>query len=690
MQSAPDYAPPRKVTADHLSRDAYLYVRQSTLRQVYEHGESTQRQYALRDRAVALGWPNERIIVIDSDLGRSGAGSDEREGFQRLVAEVGMGRAGLVMGLEVSRLARNSSDWHRLLEICAVTDTLILDEDGLYDVSHFNDRLLLGLKGTMSEAELHFLKARMRGGQLSKARRGELKLPLPVGFVYDDRDAVVFDPDRQVQQCILCLFETFRRTGSATATVKEFRRRGVLFPQRIGRGFRKGELHWVELLHSRTLQILHNPRYAGAFFYGRVSQELRPGGHTRTRRRPREEWIALFPDAHAGYITWDEYEANQRRLRENAQGYGSDRHRRSAREGPALLQGLAMCARCGRRMTVRYHTRQGRTIPDYYCQREGIEHARPVCLTVPGECVDGAIAELLIDSMTPVSLEVALSVQAELLARTEEADRLRHQQVERARYEADLARRRYLSVDPDNRLVADQLEADWNERLRLLDDARQTYESQREQDRLLVDERLRTEILSLTRDFPRLWRRTSDQERKRMVRLLIEDVTMMKEEDITLHVRFRGGAVQTLHLPRPLGAPELRRTSKEVIAEIDRLLDDHLESEIAEMLNERSLKTSEGRPFTAERIKSLRYDHGLKTRYERLRARGLLTSVELATRLGCSTYTVRRWHEKGLIHGHVYTMSNRFLYERPDEELLQPTLNRIQNCPAAFLHELTH
>ena len=268
----------QKVTASHLRRDAYLYVRQSTVRQVFENTESTRRQYALRDRAVALGWPIERVIVIDSDQGQSGASSTDREGFQKLVGEVGVGRAGIVLGLEVSRLARNSSDWHRLLEICALTDTLILDEDGIYNPSDFNDRLLLGLKGTMSEAELHVLRARLRGGILNQARRGALKTPLPVGLMYDPADHVVLDPDRQVQQSIRHLFETFVRTGSATATVKHFRKQGLCFPRRPRYGPHKGELLWAPLRHWQVLQVLHNPRYAGAFAFGRTRTRQRPGG----------------------------------------------------------------------------------------------------------------------------------------------------------------------------------------------------------------------------------------------------------------------------------------------------------------------------------------------------------------------------------------------------------------------------
>jgi DNA invertase Pin-like site-specific DNA recombinase len=256
-----------KVDARHLKRNAYLYVRQSTLRQVFENTESTQRQYALKQRAVGLGWRVEQIVVVDTDLGQSGASAVDREGFQKLVAEVGMGRAGIVMGLEVSRLARNSTDWHRLLEICALTDTLILDEDGIYDPAHFNDRLLLGLKGTMSEAELHMLRARLIGGMMNKARRGELQMRLPIGLVYDAAGRVALDPDRQVQQTLRTFFETFRRTGSAMATVKDFRRQGLTFPRRVGHGPNKGEVIWGPLLHHRALWLLHNPRYAGAFCY---------------------------------------------------------------------------------------------------------------------------------------------------------------------------------------------------------------------------------------------------------------------------------------------------------------------------------------------------------------------------------------------------------------------------------------
>lgn len=330
-----------KVTSEHRRRQAYLYVRQSSLKQVYEHRESTARQYDLRRRAEALGWATDQIVVIDEDQGLSGASSAERNGFQHLVAEVGLGRVGLVMGLEVSRLARSSTDWHRLLEICALSETLILDEDGIYDPGHFNDRLLLGLKGTMSEAELHVLRARLIGGQLNKARRGELWIRPPIGYVDDGERRLVLDPDEQIQAAVRLLFETFRTTGSAMRVVKHFAQHEIRWPRRLLHGPRAGEVLFAELEHSRVLNILHNPRYAGAYVYGRTRQRRRgTSGQLHYRRLPREEWTVFLLEAHPGYIGWEEYEANQARLRANAHSYGTDRRRSPPREGVALLQGL--------------------------------------------------------------------------------------------------------------------------------------------------------------------------------------------------------------------------------------------------------------------------------------------------------------------------------------------------------------
>jgi DNA invertase Pin-like site-specific DNA recombinase len=655
------------VTAAHLARTAYLYVRQSTLRQVINNTESTTRQYALRQRAIALGWPGDQIVTIDRDQGHSGASAADREGFQHLVAEVGMGRAGIVLGLEVSRLARNNADWHRLLEICALTGTLICDEDGLYDPANFNDRLLLGLKGTMSEAELHFIRARLRGGQLSKARRGELPMPLPVGLVTDPTGNVVLDPDAAVQHAIRHLFATFARTGSARAVVQAFNTQGLLFPARVRFGPHKGELAWMPLKHWRVLRTLHNPRYAGAFVYGRRRERKGPDGKTFHETLPRDQWTALIPDAHAGYISWDQFEHNQTALAANAQAYGTDRTAGPAREGPALLQGLAICGRCGRRMTVRYHQRRGVQVPDYQCVGESIQAGAPRCLTVPGAGVDAAIGELLLDTVTPLALEVALTVQAELEARADEADALRRSHVERARHRAELARRRYLAVDPDNRLVADSLEADWNDALRQHQAAQDDYERNAAAAAVLSDEH-KARIRALASDFPALWSdpNTPQRERKRMARLLIDDVTLAKTADeIHLHVRFRGGQTTSLTTPIPPTGWKARQTDPATLAALDRLLDTHTDAQAAEALNRDGHRSGTSQAFTPSIVLHLRRCNGLPSHLERLRARGLLTIPELAERLGVHPSTIKAWRRAGLLVSHQANDKNIRLFEPP-------------------------
>jgi DNA invertase Pin-like site-specific DNA recombinase len=577
---------------------------------------------------VALGWPEDRVIVIDSDLGQSGASAADREGFQKLVAEVGMGHAGIVLGLEVSRLARNSSDWHRLLEICGLTGTLILDEDGLYDPAHFNDRLLLGLKGTMSEAELHVLRARLRGGILSKAGRGELRMPLPVGLVYDTLGRVVLDPDQQVQQTLRTFFQSYQKHGSAFAVVRYFGKEGLSFPRRLRGGASKGQLAWGPLAHSRAIQVLRNPRYAGAFVFGRTRVYQRPCGRPGNKPQAQQDWHTLIPEAHPGYITWPQYQDNLQTLRACAQASGKDRRKSPAGQGPALLQGLVVCGVCGRRMTLRYHARQGNLVPDYMCHHECHEHGNAVCQHIPGSGIDRAVGDLLLQMIEPVTLELALAVQAELQARLDEVDQLRGKQVERCRYEADLARNRFMQVDPNNRLVADALESDWNGKLRALTDAQEQYDQQRKKDRIALDDASRQQVLALARDLPRLWRddRTSDQDRKRMVRLLIEDVTLTKAQQIVLQIRFKGGATRTIQIPIPLNAWKARETQPDVIEQIDLLLDTLTEAQIADELNRRGCISGMKRRFHRLVVARIRRCHGLKCRFDRLRERGLLPS----------------------------------------------------------------
>jgi DNA invertase Pin-like site-specific DNA recombinase len=656
-----------KVTADHLRRDAYLYVRQSSLYQVANNTESARRQYDLRGRAVALGWPADQVIVIDVDQGQSGATATDRAGFQRLVADVSLGKAGIVLGLECSRLARNNADWHRLLELCSLSGTLICDEDGLYDPGSINDRLLLGLKGTISEAELHFIRARLQGGLLAKAARGELRVRLPVGLAYDQLGNVTLDPDASVRAAIAYLFGCFEQTGSAHAVVKQFAAEGLRFPGRHLGGPHHGEHYWKPLRHDLVLFTLHNPRYAGVYFYGRRKQLTDINGHSRTIHKPRDQWTVMIQDAHPGYVTFEQYEHNQQTLASNAASR-SDEERRAgpAREGPALLQGLVVCGKCGKRMTVSYHKRcNGDLQPDYHCSREGIATGTPPCQTICGAGIDAAVATLVLQQLTPLAIETALAVSTELAQRAADADRIRQMGVTRAEHTAEAARRRYLAVDPTNRLVADQLEADWNNKLRELADAKDEYERAAEAgNRPLTDEQ-HARIRALATDLPALWANpaTPMRERKRLIRLLVTDVTLHKTGgQLTAHVRLSGGHQHTLHVPRPLRAWEAHTTPPTTITLIDELLNDHTYDETVEILNSNGLTGGWGHPFTVVSLTQLCKHRGIPSHHERLRAAGMLTLQEIAAQLGVTAQTIKVWQRRGDITGRRIDLRREHLY----------------------------
>ena len=641
-----------KVTTDHLRRNAYLYVRQSSLHQVHENRESTARQYDLKRRAQALGWQSDQIMVIDEDLGLSGASGSPRNGFQRLVAAVGLGEAGVVMGLEVSRFARSSADWHRLLEICALADTLILDEDGIYDPSHFNDRLLLGLKGTMSEAELHVLQARLLGGQINKARRGELYLRPPIGFIYDGLKHMVLDPDEQIQRTVHLVFETFRRSGSAEGVVRHFAAEAILFPRRLVTGPRSGEVVFVPLEHYRVLQLLHNPRYTGAYVYGRTRQrKLAIGASTRYRRLPREEWKVFIPNTHPGYISWEEFESNQSKLRDNAAGYGWNRRKSPAREGTALLQGIVVCGRCGRRMRVQYHTRKGNRIPTYVCVHDAIQKGEPGCQTIVGTDIDETVSRAVLEAVTPASMDLALEVFEELQARKAEVDRLHRSQVERARQASELAHRQYMLVRPENRLVADTLEREWNDKLRKLDEAEKEYMRSSKTDAHSVSSEERQRIQSLVTDLPRVWNDpgTPARERKRMLRLLVEDVTLVRGEMIRIQIRWKGGATMQMDRPLPLNAADLRRTPTAIVELVRSLATEQTDARIAETLNARSLRSGTGMTFTALIVRHVRMAYGIKSMCEHLRQSGWLTATEMAAQLHIHPATAKRFAMEGVL-----------------------------------------
>lgn len=677
----------RKVRTNHLQRDAYLYVRQSSMRQVLENTESTRRQYQLRDRALSMGWISEQIRVIDCDQGCSGASDVGRDGFQQLVAEVSLGNAGIVMGLEVSRLARNNADWHRLLQLCAFTDTLILDQDGLYDPAAFNDRLLLGLKGAMSEAELHVLKSRLQQGILNKARRGELKIGLPVGLAYDELDRVVLEANIQVSETLKKFFATFRRLHSATAVVKEFRREKIQMPRYSRTGPKFSRIIWGDTTHSQALRILHNPRYAGAFAYGRTRTRRGPDGMLRCQKQSQEKWICLIQDAHKGYISWDEYQTNQQILTSNAEAFSSDR-RPPPREGPALLQGLILCGRCGHRMTLRYYQRKGQLTPQYLCQRDKIENGRSNdCQSVPGAAIDQATGKLLAAMVNDRNIDIALAVHHELQNRIIEADRLRYRQVERCRYEADLARRRYSKIDPDKRYVAEVLEAEWNEKLRVLDEAQCAYEAAKERDVSTLNQEHNTALETLVNDFASIWQddSLSNRDRKRIVRLLIEDVTLLKDAQLTCHIRFKGGTSKTLTLPLPQPAWKQRQTPPDVVQAIDELLNDYPTFKVADILNERGMNSGTGQSFKPANVARIRFSYGLPNRWTRLRKRGKLLVRELSEKLGTTCEKIRRCRELGLLTAYEYKKGH-YLFDEPEPGIVDQIPQLRKNARLIVSH----
>jgi DNA invertase Pin-like site-specific DNA recombinase len=519
----------------------------------------------------------------------------------------------------------------------------------------------------MSEAESHILKARMRGGQLNKARRGELEMGPPVGLMYRSDGTIGLDPDAEVQKALQLVFDTFERTGSAMETVRYFLQQGLLFPRRLRIGPNKGDLLWAPPRHARILQVLHNPRYAGAFVYGRTRTRHMPDGSARAVKVARADWQFVMPGLHPGYIDWARFESNQRRLAENARAFAGERRAGPPREGPALLQGRVLCGLCGERMGVRYQHEHGRMVPIYICQETSVRNGGKICQTVPGKVVDPAIADVMIQVMTPMTLAVTLDVQRELEARAAETDTLRRKHVERLRYDAELARRRYMKVDPENRLVADSLESEWNDKLRLHAEAAEEYERRSKEQTETINAETRRRVLNLAKQLPQIWNdeHVGIRERKRIVRLLIEDVTLIKSESITAHVRLSGGATRTLALERPLPIAKIRKVKPEIVAKVDSLIDNYCDREIADILNQHGLRTWEGKPFNLKKVAFIRGAYKLSSRRERMRRQGMLTTREVAEKFGIAETTVYQWGLQGLIKKCYSDRLRRGLWDIP-------------------------
>lgn len=527
-----------KIQNQHTSKLAYIYLRQSTMTQVRFNQESTQRQYALQYKAQQMGWPQHAIKILDGDLGMSGTQSNNREDFKLLVADVSMAKVGAVFALEASRLSRSCTDWHRLIELCALTSTLIIDEDGCYNPSDFNDQLLLGLKGTMSAAELHFIRARLQGGKKNKAKRGELRCPLPVGFCHDDEGHIRFDADEQVRNIIQLLFKTFKEKGSAYGVIHHFGQHNIQFPKRAYGGVWKGKLIWGALTHSRALNVLKNPSYAGVYVYGRYKyhKKLSSTGQlqTTTVRLPMEDWEVAIKDHHEAYISWEEYLENQKILKQNRTNEEENMLSISAREGLALLQGLVICGCCGHRLTIRYQGNGG-IHPTYECnwkKREGSDSK--FCFSVRCDPVDQAITKKILSAIQPAQIEIAIKAFEELEQRSQMLDKQWQMKIERADYESQLAQRRYEEVDPSNRLVASTLEKRWNDTLTALEEIRSQYAEYQGKNMLAATKHQKDKILSLAKNLPHLWNAssTSAKDRKRILRLLIKDITVEKLSDI--------------------------------------------------------------------------------------------------------------------------------------------------------------
>ena len=632
-----------KITADHRERTAIVYIRQSSLAQVRDNTESTARQYALADEAVRLGWARQAVEVIDADLGLSGRSADRRPGFKDLVGRVCVGEVGAIFGLEVSRLARSSADLSRLLELARLTDTLVIDADGIYDLANFNDRLLLGLKGTMSEAELHFLAGRLQGAKRAAAERGELRFPLPVGFVYDDDGDTIIDPDAEVQAAVADVFAAFRAGGSAYQVVAAFK--GRRFPLRAYGGVWAGQLRWGRLTHSRVLGMLANPAYAGTYVFGRYHSRrvVSPDGvvSTKTVELPRDQWPVVIHDHHPGYIGWDDYLANGARLAANLTNAGA----RPPREGHALCQGIITCGSCGRPMTTRYH-RNGHAA--YECSASRADQmATATCRSITATTVDDAVAERLLDALNPDEVALALAAADEVADRRARHSRAAELAVERARYEAERAERAFHSCEPENRLVARSLESRWEARLAVLAEADNALAQTRAAVSPLPS---RADLEALTADVSRLWHAptTAPRDRKRLLRTVVADVTLLPEADFAkarVGIRWHTGATDELIVARRLPVIEFRRTDPGAIELARRLGPTHSNTDLANELNTAGYTTGVGRRFDAAAVCNLRHSHQLPS--PGLLNDGEMTVAEVAHRLGISSGAVIHWIERG-------------------------------------------
>lgn len=695
-----------KISDEHLERMAIVYVRQSTQQQVLEHRESTARQYALADRAVALGWPSAAVEVIDEDQGHSGSSAEGRSGFQRLLAEVSCDRVGLILGLEMSRLARSCKDWHALLELCAIYRTLLADADGLYDPSQYNDRLLLGLKGAMSEAELHILKSRLQQGMWNKAERGEVLNHAPLGYVRTLAGDFVIDPDEQVQTVVRLIFQQFVRRGSVHGLLRWLVRHDVKLPIRPHCGASRGELEWRRPNRVTLLNLLHHPIYAGAYRWGHREVDPRkkvPGRPTTGRTfHAHDECRVLIRDRFPAYIPWEEFEKNQQKLAENST---LGKLLSAPRHGPSVLAGLVVCGRCGHRMLVGYSNASAQKTLRYSCQRDAIDYGQERCQSLSGAVLESFVVVRLLQAVSPASLELSLAATADIERERKQLDDHWQQRLARSHYEVEQARRQYAAVDPEHRLVARELERRWDEALRADEQLQADYARFQRDCPTQLSPHEREQILALSQDLPALWHAatTTPEDRQTVARLLLEQVTVTVEgntDRIDAELRWAGGFVSRHTLVRPVQTYEQLSNYDELVARIDAL---HVErktlSEIAATLNAEGFHPPKRAPrFTKAILSCFLRERGVRTgslprsvTHEHHLGANEWWLADLAAELSMPNATLHRWQRVGWVTSRkVMAAGGRWAIYADAEELHR--LRRLRHChrgwPQPFPTEL--
>jgi DNA invertase Pin-like site-specific DNA recombinase len=636
-----------KIQPQHLQRKAMLYVRQSSAYQVAHNVESQKLQYAMQQRLQQLGW--KEIEVIDEDLGRSAAGSTQRAGFERMVSEVSLGKVGVVAAREVSRFARNSREWQQLVEVCRIVDTLLLDQDTVYAPRQSNDRLLLGLKGSLNEYELDLLRQRSVEARYEKARRGELVVAAPVGFAKTEDQRLEMDPDRRVQEAIRLVFRKFLELGAVRQTLLWFLEERLQLPARLP----SGETTWKRPVYATVYRILTHPAYGGAYAYGKTEQALhyeQGVPHKGIRRKSQEHWLALIPNAHEGYIDWDRFQRIQQMITANlrcADGVGA------AKRGAALLTGLLRCRRCGRKLSVHY-TGRNHDVLRYGCLRGWMDQAEPRCITFGGIPVDEEISRQIIRVVQPAAIEAAVLAQQDENRQRREVVAALERDLEAARYAAQRAGKQFDAVDPENRLVADELERRWNAALatvRALELRVAETAAGSQAAAATIDE-----FSDLARDLEEVWTSPTADARlkKRIVRTLIEEVVADVDPDsseIVLHVHWKGGVHTEVRLPRRRRG-QMNHTSKDVVTAVRSLSRICSDDVIAGTLNRNGLRTGRGNRWTRERVVSLRNWNDIPCYSpQRCAEEGWLKLKQAAAELGVSSVTLRLAIQNGEIAG---------------------------------------